>query len=210
MLLDAEWEGEPRKLVVTANRNAFYYVLDRETGEFLHGREYSKQTWAEGLDENGRPIVIPGTDPTEEGVLVWPSLQGAANWFSPSYSPRTGLFYQPTRIMGAVYFKADVEYVPGQPYTGGGEQALRGEEASGAIKALDALTGELVWEFPLLSPALVGCDGDRRRPRLRRGTTKATSSPWTRRPASPCGTSSRAAPCAAARCPTRSTAGSAS
>ncbi|MYD00095.1 MAG: PQQ-dependent dehydrogenase, methanol/ethanol family [Gammaproteobacteria bacterium] len=156
VLLDAEWEGEPRKLVVTANRNAFYYVLDRETGEFLHGQEYSKQTWAEGLDENGRPIVIPGTDPTEEGVLVWPSLQGAANWFSPSYSPRTGLFYQPTRIMGAVYFKADVEYVPGQPYTGGGEQALRGEEASGAIKALDALTGDLVWEFPLLSPPWSG------------------------------------------------------
>jgi alcohol dehydrogenase (cytochrome c) len=156
VLVDAEWEGEPRKLVVTANRNAFYYVLDRETGEFLHGAEYSKQTWAEGLDENGRPIVIPGTDPTEEGNLVWPSLQGAANWFSPSYSPRTRLFYQPTRIMGAVYFKADVEYVPGQPYTGGGEQALRGEEASGAIKALDALTGELVWEFPLLSPPWSG------------------------------------------------------
>ena len=156
VLVDAEWEGEPRKLVVTANRNAFYYVLDRETGEFLHGTPYSKQTWAEGLDENGRPIVIPGTDPTEEGNLVWPSLQGSANWFSPSYSPMTRLFYQPTRIMGAVYYKAEVEYVPGQPFMGGGEQALRGEEASGAVKALDVLTGELQWEFPLQSPPWAG------------------------------------------------------
>ena len=75
--------------------------------------------------------MIPGTEPTEEGNLVWPSLQGAANWFSPSYSPMTGLFYQPTRIMGSIYYKADVEYEPGQPFYGGGEQALRGEEASG-------------------------------------------------------------------------------
>ena len=156
VLVDAEWEGEPRKLVVTANRNAFYYVLDRETGEFLHGQEYSKQTWAEGLDENGRPIVIPGTDPTEEGNLVWPSLQGAANWFSPSYSPMTRLFYQPTRIMGAIYYKAEVEYEPGQPYYGGGEQALLGEEAGGAVKALDVLTGELQWEFPLQTPPWAG------------------------------------------------------
>ncbi|WP_419937841.1 pyrroloquinoline quinone-dependent dehydrogenase [Candidatus Palauibacter sp.] len=156
VLVDAEWEGEPRKLLVTANRNAFYYVLDRETGEFLHGVEYSKQTWAEGLDENGRPIVIPGTEPTEEGNLVWPSLQGSANWFSPSYSPDTGLFYQATRIMGAIYYKAEVEYEPGQPFLGGGEQALSGDDASGAVKALDVLTGELRWEFPLLSPPWAG------------------------------------------------------
>ncbi|MDE2751845.1 MAG: M20/M25/M40 family metallo-hydrolase, partial [Gemmatimonadota bacterium] len=110
----------------------------------------------EGRDENGRPIVIPGTDPTEEGNLGWPSLQGAANWFSPSYSPLTRLFYQPTRIMGAIYYKADVEYEPGQPFMGGGEQALQGEEASGAVKALDVLTGELVWEFPLQTPPWAG------------------------------------------------------
>lgn len=156
VLADLEVDGVLRKLLFWANRNAFYYVLDRKTGEFLHGVEYSKQTWAEGLDENGRPIVIPGTEPTEEGNLVWPSLQGAANWFSPSYSPDTGLFYQPTRIMGAIYYKAEVEYEPGQPFLGGGEQALSGDDASGAVKALDVLTGELQWEFPLLSPPWAG------------------------------------------------------
>ena len=156
VLIDAEWEGVPRKLLVTANRNAFYYVLDRETGEFLHGTAYGYQTWAEGLDDSGRPIVIPGTEPSEEGTLVYPSLQGSTNWFSPSYSPQTGLFYVAVREMGAVYYKGEAEYEAGEYYTGGGERALSGDEAAGKIRALDALTGEKRWDFPLLSPPWAG------------------------------------------------------
>ncbi len=152
VLVDLEWEGRDRRLVVMANRNAFYYVLDRETGEFLHGQEYSKQTWAEGLDENGRPIVIPGTEPTEEGNLVWPSLQGATNWFSPSYSPLTETLYVPVRHMGAVYYKSGAEYRPGRPFLGGGVQALAGDDAWGYVKALDVRTGDLRWEHRLLTP----------------------------------------------------------
>jgi len=152
VLIDAEFEGRERKLLALANRNAFYYLLDRETGEFLLGEEYSYQTWAEGIDANGRPIVIPGKEPNREGNLVWPSLQGATNWFSPSYNPQTQQFFVPNRRMGALYFKADVDYVPGQPFLGGGEQALDGDDASGAIISLDAITGELQWEFELLTP----------------------------------------------------------
>jgi len=152
VLVDLEWEGGPRKLVVMANRNAFYYVLDRETGEFLHGQEYSKQTWAEGLDENGRPIVIPGTEPSEEGTLVWPSLQGATNWFSPSYSPLTEMLYVPVRHMAAIYYKSEAEYVPGRPFMGGGEQAIAGDDAWGYVKALDVRTGDIRWEHQLLTP----------------------------------------------------------
>ena len=159
ILIDAEFGGRPRKLLATANRNAFYYVLDRETGEFLTGVPYARQTWAEGLDENGRPIVIPGTDPTEEGNLVWPSLQGATNWNSASYSPLSELFYVPTREMGAVYFKADAEYEPGQPFMGGGEQALRGDQSRGFVRALDMRSGELRWEFELKSPPWAGVMG---------------------------------------------------
>jgi alcohol dehydrogenase (cytochrome c) len=70
-------------MVVTANRNAFYYVLDRETGKFLVGRPFVRQTWARGLDDNGRPMILPNTEPTEEGNLVWPSLAGGTNWASP-------------------------------------------------------------------------------------------------------------------------------
>lgn len=163
VLIDAEFLGEDRKLVAVANRNAFYYLLDRETGEFLLGTPYSKQTWAAGLDETGRPIVLPNSAPTEEGNLVWPSLQGATNWFSPSYNPVKERFFIPNRRMGAIYYKADAEYEPGQPFMGGGEQALSGDEASGAVLALDALTGEELWEFPLQTPpwsGLMATSGD--------------------------------------------------
>ncbi len=156
VLVDAEWDGAPRKLLTTANRNGFYYVLDRETGEFLHGTPYAKQTWAEGLDEKGRPIVIPGKEPTEEGNLVWPSLQGATNWFSPSYSPVTRLFYVSVREMGAYYFKSDAEYTEGAPFMGGGERPVSGDDAFGALRALDALTGERMWDFRLQSPPWSG------------------------------------------------------
>ncbi len=156
VLLDGEFQGRSRKLVALANRNAFYYLLDRETGEFLLGRPYSKQTWAAGLDGTGRPIVLPDTEPSEEGTLVWPSLQGAINWFSPAYSPMSGRFFVPNRRMGSIYFKADAEYEPGTPFLGGGEQALSGDDASGAVLALDVTTGEQLWEFPLKAPPWSG------------------------------------------------------
>jgi alcohol dehydrogenase (cytochrome c) len=156
VLLDTDFQGRRRKLVVTANRNAFYYVLDRETGEFLHGAPYSKQTWARGLDSKGRPIVLPNTEPTVEGTLVWPSLQGATNWFSPAYSPVTQLFYVSVREMGSYYFKGEAEYKAGQYFTGGGERALSGDKAAGSVRALDALSGKLKWEFRLQSPPWSG------------------------------------------------------
>ncbi|MFV2090534.1 MAG: PQQ-binding-like beta-propeller repeat protein [Pseudomonadales bacterium] len=156
VLLDGEFEGRQRKLVALANRNAFYYLLDRETGEFLLGTAYSKQTWAAGLDGTGRPIVLPDSDPSEEGTLVWPSLQGAVNWFSPAYNPVSRRFFIPNRRMGAIYFKADAEYEPGKPFLGGGEQALSGDDASGAVLALDVMTGKWLGEFPLRTPPWSG------------------------------------------------------
>ena len=100
MLVDGEFDGKQRKLLALANRNAFFYLIDRETGEFLLGEPYSYQTWAERIDSNGRPIVIPNSEPTREGNLVWPSLQGATNWFSPSYNPHTQQFFVSNRRMG--------------------------------------------------------------------------------------------------------------
>jgi len=155
VLVDAEINGRMRQLVVQANRNAFFYVLDRKTGEYLLGAPYSKQTWAKGLDEKGRPVLIPGMEPSEKGTTVYPSLQGSTNWASPSYSPRTGLLYVPVREMGSIYFKTATEYKPGTYYTGGSEKAL-GEEATGAIRAIDVKTGKRVWDFPLPSPMWAG------------------------------------------------------
>jgi alcohol dehydrogenase (cytochrome c) len=155
VLVDTEIAGRPRSLVVTANRNAFYYALDRKTGEYVVGAPYAKQTWARGLDPHGRPIEIPGMEPSEKGTLVYPSLQGSTNWASPSYSPATGLLYVPVREMGSIYYKTGVEYRPGTYYTGGSEKRLD-EESWGAVRALDVKTGKQAWDFPLPTPTWAG------------------------------------------------------
>jgi alcohol dehydrogenase (cytochrome c) len=152
ILFEAQVGGRERKLLGQANRNGFYYVLDRETGAFVTGVPYAKQTWADGLDAKGRPIRKKGIAPSLEGTLVFPNIQGAANWYSPSYSPQTRLFYQHAREMGTIYYKGDAVYKPGTAFTGGGGRYVNGDDASGAIRALDAVTGKLKWEFPLLSP----------------------------------------------------------
>src|SRR5207244_13402518 len=110
LLVDAEIDGRPRALVVMANRNGFFYVFDRKTGEYLVGTQYAKkQTWAKGLDARGRPGRIPERLPSEAGTLVYPSLQGTTNWASPSYSPRTRMVYVPVREMGSIYYKTPAE-----------------------------------------------------------------------------------------------------
>jgi alcohol dehydrogenase (cytochrome c) len=153
VLIEREVDGRVRKLLVTANRNGFYYVLDRETGEYLNGTQFAAQTWAEGLDENGRPIRREGADPSHEGSLIAPSIQGATNWWSPSYLPETGLFYVNAYDAAARYFLTDQVYQEGHGFHGGFPQLITPEEAGFpfvvAIRALDALTGELVWEFQM-------------------------------------------------------------
>lgn len=152
VLFDTPVGGRERKLLAQANRNGFYYVLDRATGEFLAGTPYAKQTWADGLDAKGRPIKRHGIEPSLEGTLIFPNIQGAANWFSPSYSPRTRLFYHAAREMGTIYYKGEAVYKPGTAFVGGGGRAVSGDEAWGAIRALEATTGKMKWEFRLLSP----------------------------------------------------------
>jgi alcohol dehydrogenase (cytochrome c) len=156
VLFDAPVNGRARKLVAMANRNAFYYLLDRETGEFLTATPYAKQTWADGLDAKGRPRLRPGMEPSLEGTLVFPNIQGASNWPSPSYSPQTKLFYQAAREMGTYYLKGEAEYKPGNAFVGGGGHAVNGDDAWGAVRALDATTGKLRWEFKLLTPPWTG------------------------------------------------------
>jgi alcohol dehydrogenase (cytochrome c) len=156
ILADITVRGARRKVVLFGNRNAFYYVLDRTDGKFLAGRSYAEQTWAKGLDESGRPIVLPNTSPTEEGTKLFPDLGGGTNWFSPSYSPQTNLFYLSAHDVGGIYYKGEVEYKPGAQFNGGGFGPIPGVERSGAIRALNAATGELKWEFKLHSGAWAG------------------------------------------------------
>ena len=133
-----------------ANRNAFYYTLDRETGEFLIGKPYALQTWAEGLDENGRPIRVPNMEPSPEGTLVSPTIGGGTNWWSPAFSPRTGLFYVNAFDGEQLFFIRDEEYVEGEQYTGGGgENAGPIENYHSAIRAIDPASGDVRWEYPI-------------------------------------------------------------
>jgi alcohol dehydrogenase (cytochrome c) len=148
ILLDALIDGKMRKLLVQANRNAFFYVLDRATGKFITGKAFAKQTWAKGLDANGRPILIPDKEPSAEGALVYPGLEGAVNWPPPSYSPGTGLFYVHAQDNYAqVYYKLKMDYQPGRGYEGGSARNVLGSEPYGAVKAIDATTGTVKWEF---------------------------------------------------------------
>lgn len=148
VLVDRDYHGEPRELMLWANKNAFFYVLDRRTGEFLLGGELAEQTWAAGLDSVGRPIPRPEADPSPQGTLVSPGGQGGTNWWLPSYSPATGLFYVPVIPSSAsVHYTGRDEYEPGKTYLGSGILHLSAQMPEKAIRAFDPETGKVVWEY---------------------------------------------------------------
>jgi alcohol dehydrogenase (cytochrome c) len=172
VLADLTWQGNPRKVMLWGNRNAFFYVLDRTSGQFLSATPFAKQTWNIGFDERGRPMLSPSAQSSREGTLVYPGVQGATNWYSPSFSPLTNLFYLTTwDNYSAKLSKGDVEYVEGENYGGGGGRGRdwapqrlgvgmgwlapqgpnlkKDEEGYGAVRALDPLTGERKWEFKM-------------------------------------------------------------
>jgi alcohol dehydrogenase (cytochrome c) len=159
VLGDLEIGGRRRKAMMWANRNGIYYVLDRATGEFLLGKPFTKVTWMTGFDAKGRPLRAPGATTTPEGTLIYPSYQGATNWYSPSFSPRTGLFYVSVwENTYSHYVKAPQRYVEGQRYTagyprssftlarGGQVNTRKPEDGNGAVVALEAATGRERWK----------------------------------------------------------------
>lgn len=157
VLIDSSVNGKPRRLLVQANRNGFYYVLDRETGEFIAGLPFVKQTWAKGLDQLGRPIRFPDSDPTLQGTMIYPGTNGGTNWFSPSYNPRTRLFYVASQEdYGSIFYKVKLEDKPGHIVESGTAEEPPGVEPPGVILALETETGKLRWKFTLHSPAAAG------------------------------------------------------
>ena len=148
VLVDATWKGRLRKLLVQANRNGYFYVLDRTTGEFLLGTQYVKNiTWASGLTPDGRPIVVPNMEPTPEGRRVCPSLEGASNWYSAAFSPRTGLFYAQTNDKCGIFTRVEQPWEPGKSFMGG-TFAAAPEPAQRVLRAIDIQTGKVAWELP--------------------------------------------------------------
>ncbi len=146
VLVDRVFKGKPRKLLLQANRNGFFYVLDRLTGEFLFGAPFGRQNWAKGLDRNGRPILEPGMSPNDEGVLVYPNLTGATNWQAPTYDPVTGWFIFTYRESGDIFVREDQKYEPGKSWWGG-KFFPGGEREYGGIKAIDPETGKTMWDY---------------------------------------------------------------
>ncbi len=156
MLLDVAVNGRQRKLLVQANRNGFYYALDRSDGKLLQARPFAKVTWAKGIGPDGRPVVLPGTDPTPEGNNVCPGLGGATNWMSPSMSPLTGLFYVTVREQCDTFYTAPQPFREGRIFFGSAFHAVPGEQPWGALRALDPATGEQRWELKTFRPSMSG------------------------------------------------------
>jgi alcohol dehydrogenase (cytochrome c) len=158
VLVDAPFEGKMRKLVVQADRNGFYYVLDRETGQFLHGNKLARQVnWAIGLNAQGRPILVPGVAPSLTGTKVCPSSTGATNWMSPTYSPQTGLFYF-VALEGCGFATKNTEaFRPGGfQYRAGGDVLLKDDTWKVYVRALELTTGKLVWEQERIGSGSLG------------------------------------------------------
>ena len=149
VLVDREWHGEPRKLLLHADRNGFFYVLDRETGEMLQATPFVRQNWNQGFEDNGRPIVDPAAAASEEGAFVLPSVIGGTNFQAPSYSERTEWLYVEVIDFGQNYVLAPEKYEEGAQYLGGAAQSIPEEPPLGAIEAIDPETGEIMWKFPL-------------------------------------------------------------
>lgn len=157
VLVDADWQGRARKLVYWAHRGGFFYVLDRSTGEFLLGKPFMGQTWAKGLDDQGRPVIIPGMEPTEAGVVVAPGVQGGTNWYSPSFNPLTNLFYLSVWENKGIFKKGEAEYTAGNRFPGSLPTPELPEDAGyGAIRAINPKTGERVWEHKTQSKPWTG------------------------------------------------------
>jgi len=159
VLIDEPIGGKARQLVAVANRNGFFYVLDRTDGTFLFARPYTQVTWAKEIGRDGRPILLPNVDPSATGTRACPSGTGGTNWHSPSYSPRTHLFYVFNKEQCDTFMadeNLEPPYRPGRPFIGSAFFASPQEKDEGAVRAIDPTTGETRWTFKLFSGAWAG------------------------------------------------------
>jgi PQQ-dependent dehydrogenase (methanol/ethanol family) len=156
LLVDRPFHGQNRKLLLQADRNGIFYVLDRTSGKFLQGTPFVKQTWNAGFDENGRPKTISGTDASLEGTVVYPSGGGANNWRSPSYDPTTGWMYIVFTDAGQRFVRAPEEYEAGKQYWSGRGTPVQGEVATTGVMAIDPETGTVKWRYRIAQATLGG------------------------------------------------------
>jgi alcohol dehydrogenase (cytochrome c) len=148
MLVDVEDNGVTRHLLVQANRNGFLYVLDRTNGKFLSAAPFVQNlNWATGVDASGRPM-LSGRVPTAQGTYICPGINGATNWFSPSYNPDTGLFYVIALETCNLYFTNPKPFTPGETFYGSGTKLPPDEHAQKTLVAYSVSDGKVVWRYP--------------------------------------------------------------
>ncbi len=192
VLADIQFQGRPRKIMLWANRNGMFYVLDRTTGQFLLGKPFTKVNWATGFDEKGRPMAAPGIVPTKEGTLVYPGNQGGTNWYNPSFSPATGLFYIPAwENSSTTYMKGEEppEFHEGRasPECSRGSGATT-DDVFSSIIAMDPNTGRTQVDPSPGRAFYRSRDSDHRfQPAVQRRSRRAGSTRWMPATASCCG-----------------------
>jgi alcohol dehydrogenase (cytochrome c) len=158
VLADMNWPDKsgqirPRKVMLWANRNGLMYVLDRTSGEFLLGKPFAKVNWMDGFDEKGRPKRVPGMEPSKEGTLIMPTVNGATNWYPPSYSPRTELFYIPGwENTGSIAIEGGRPQTVGNLPPGAPNLVVNDRpenQGYGFVRAFDMKTGDQKWEYKM-------------------------------------------------------------
>jgi len=161
VLVDAEFNGRPRKLLLHADRNGFYYVLDRTNGELLLAKPFAKKlTWATGIDAKGRPILLPGNQPSPEGTPTCPDIRGATNWMSTAYTPATGLYYfiaiENCGTYRSTQFGGGGGRAPGKEpgFDRGGDifTVTGADPPRRYLRAIEMRTGKLAWEVDQMIP----------------------------------------------------------
>ncbi len=155
VLVDTVWQGQNRHLLLHANRNGFFYILDRTDGKLLLAKPFVKKlTWAREIGADGRPVRNPNPEPTAAGNKICPSLEGATNWFSTAFLPATGLYYVQALEKCGVYTKTPVPWKAGVGYFGGSFEDAPGDAPQKILRAIDIRTGAIAWELPQTGPAV--------------------------------------------------------
>jgi len=148
ILADRIRNGHMQKLMIQADRNGMFYILDRTNGKFLFAKPYVKQTWNRGIGKDGRPILVPGWKSSPEGNIVYPTQGGGSNWQSPSYDPVRSTLYVAARDGGGLYQSGPANYLAGREYMGGTPRRLNAPSEN-IVLAIDTYTGKIKWKFPL-------------------------------------------------------------
>jgi PQQ-dependent dehydrogenase (methanol/ethanol family) len=144
LLVDAEWHGQPRKLLLTAQRSGIFYVLDRTNGQFLLAKPFvKKMTWARGFNPDGSPIPVSGQTPTAEGTKTCPAVRGATNWYATAFDPRTKLFFVNAAEDCGIY------RTKGRLWGGNPDPSDIGTRS---IRAINIETGDIAWEKQMTGP----------------------------------------------------------